>query len=36
MTETKVIKGFNCVEFKNKAQERIRKETKGMTVEQEI
>lgn len=36
MTKSKAIKGFDCVEMKHKAQERIYKATKGMTAEQEI
>ena len=36
MIKSKVIKGFNCVEFKNKAQERIYAETKGMTSKQKV
>ena len=36
MNKTKVIKGFDCVEMKHKAQERIYRETRGMTPKQKV
>jgi hypothetical protein len=36
MTKSKAIKGFDCVEMKHKAQERIYEATKGMSSKQRV